>query len=219
MAAVLSSDRLEVSVDGLTLSPNAEVPPCEARPAQGEPAAGRSRAGPGSPGAAEAGGEAAEEAALSLERRWGFALEELYGLALRFFKGEPGRWPGPHRPLPGTGAATDTGELRAASPAGPGCGAQAEPRVPREPRGAAPGGLGVPGRAACPAGPRGCAFPGAGREPGPGAEAAPGCRVVLPGVCSSPPKIGATELGAGGTGGESSQTWARSARRERSRAW
>ncbi|KAI1240526.1 hypothetical protein IHE44_0008950 [Lamprotornis superbus] len=80
-----------VSVDGLTLSPNAEVPPCEARPAQGEPAAGRGRAGPGSPGAAEAGGEAAEEAALSLERRWGFALEELYGLALRFFKEKDGK--------------------------------------------------------------------------------------------------------------------------------
>ncbi|XP_061206476.1 Golgi resident protein GCP60 [Neopsephotus bourkii] len=92
MAAVLSSDRLEVSVDGLTLSPNAEVPHCEARPEQGDPAAGRSRAGPGSPGQAEAGGEvAAEEAALSLERRWGFALEELYGLALRFFKEKDGK--------------------------------------------------------------------------------------------------------------------------------
>ncbi|KAM4678980.1 Golgi resident protein GCP60 [Amazona ochrocephala] len=92
MAAVLSSDRLEVSVDGLTLSPNADVPHCEARPEQGDPAAGRSRAGPGSPGQAEAGGEAAaEEAALSLERRWGFALEELYGLALRFFKEKDGK--------------------------------------------------------------------------------------------------------------------------------
>ncbi|XP_074753417.1 Golgi resident protein GCP60 [Athene noctua] len=91
MAAVLSSDRLEVSVDGLTLSPNAEAPHCEARPGQGEPAAGRSRAGPGSPGQAEAGGEAAEEAALSPERRWGFALEELYGLALRFFKEKDGK--------------------------------------------------------------------------------------------------------------------------------
>uniref|UniRef100_A0A8C5X7H8 Golgi resident protein GCP60 n=1 Tax=Malurus cyaneus samueli TaxID=2593467 RepID=A0A8C5X7H8_9PASS len=71
--------------------PHAEVPPCEARPAQGEPAAGRGRAGPGSPGAAEAGGERREEAALSLERRWGFALEELYGLALRFFKEKDGK--------------------------------------------------------------------------------------------------------------------------------
>ncbi|XP_040467911.1 Golgi resident protein GCP60 [Falco naumanni] len=91
MAVVLSSDRLEVSVDGLTLSPNAEVPHCEARLGQGEPAAGRGRAGPGSPGQAEVGGEAAEEAALSLERRWGFALEELYGLALRFFKEKDGK--------------------------------------------------------------------------------------------------------------------------------
>ncbi|XP_059688638.1 Golgi resident protein GCP60 [Gavia stellata] len=92
MAAVLSSDRLEVSVDGLTLSPNAEVPHCEARPGQGEPAAGWSRAGPGSSGQAEGGGEATEDAtALSPERRWGFALEELYGLALRFFKEKDGK--------------------------------------------------------------------------------------------------------------------------------
>lgn len=100
MAAALGSGRLEVSVDGLTLSPNSEAPPppCEARPGPGEPGAGRSRAAAG-PGCAEAGGE---EAALSPERRWGFALEELYGLALRFFKGTDGR--GAPRPLPaGTG--------------------------------------------------------------------------------------------------------------------
>lgn len=119
MAAVLNSDRLEVSVDGLTLSPTAEVPPCEAGPAQGEPAAGRGRAGPGSPGAAEAGGEAAEEAALSLERRWGFALEELYGLALRFFKGEPGnRGSHPHRGAPG-GIARRAGLLGSGGAPGP----------------------------------------------------------------------------------------------------
>lgn len=86
MAAALSAERLEVSVDGLTLSPNAEAPPCEARPGHGDSAAGRNRAGPGCPSQAEAGGEEAA-AALSPERRWGFALEELYGLALRFFKG------------------------------------------------------------------------------------------------------------------------------------
>ncbi|KAI6072107.1 Golgi resident protein GCP60 [Aix galericulata] len=91
MAAALGSGRLEVSVDGLTLSPSSEAPPppppCEARPGPGEPGAGRSRAGAG-PGCAEAGGE---EAALSPERRWGFALEELYGLALRFFKEKDGK--------------------------------------------------------------------------------------------------------------------------------
>ncbi|NXC41656.1 GCP60 protein, partial [Penelope pileata] len=86
MAAALSAERLEVSVDGLTLSPNAEAPPphCEARPGLGEPATGRGRAGP-----EEGGGE--EAAALSPERRWGFALEELYGLALRFFKEKDGK--------------------------------------------------------------------------------------------------------------------------------
>lgn len=145
MAAVLSSDRLEVSVDGLTLSPNAEVPHCEARPGQGEPAAGRSRAAPGSPGQAEAGGEAAEEAALSPERRWGFALEELYGLALRFFKGEAARRRGRHNPRRDRGGEAGIAASREAPAAGiarlpaePGSGARAEPRIPREPRGAAP---------------------------------------------------------------------------------
>ncbi|XP_052552042.1 Golgi resident protein GCP60 isoform X1 [Tympanuchus pallidicinctus] len=90
MAAALSAERLEVSVDGLTLSPNAEAPPCEARPGHGDSTAGRNRAGSGCPSQAEAGGEEAA-AALSPERRWGFALEELYGLALRFFKEKDGK--------------------------------------------------------------------------------------------------------------------------------
>lgn len=100
MAAVLNAERLEVSVDGLTLSPDPEerpgaegaplLPP--PLPPPSPPGAGR---GPGAageqpePGEAAAGG-AAEEAR-RLEQRWGFGLEELYGLALRFFKGEPDR--------------------------------------------------------------------------------------------------------------------------------
>lgn len=100
MAAVLNAERLEVSVDGLTLSPDPEerpgaegaplLPP--PLPPPSPPGAGR---GPGAagqqpePGEAAAGG-AAEEAR-RLEQRWGFGLEELYGLALRFFKGEPAR--------------------------------------------------------------------------------------------------------------------------------
>ncbi|NXX93304.1 GCP60 protein, partial [Centropus bengalensis] len=46
-----------------------------------------------SPTGAAPRGEAgpAEEAALGAERRWGFALEELYGLALRFFKEKDGK--------------------------------------------------------------------------------------------------------------------------------
>lgn len=140
---VLSSDRLEVSVDGLTLSPNAEVPHCEARPGQGEPAAGRSRAGPGSPGQAEAGGEAAgEEAALSPERRWGFALEELYGLALRFFKGEAARRRGSQTPPPPQPSAAGTGVARREPP---------RPGKPRAPSASSP--RRAPGRRRIPGSP------------------------------------------------------------------
>lgn len=154
MAAVLSSDRLEVSVDGLTLSPNAELPPCEARPGQGEPAAGWSRAGPGSPGQAEAGGEAAEEAALSPERRWGFALEELYGLALRFFKGEAARRRGPRTPRRdrgGVAGAAASEEPRAAASFTPPPGRRRSPGSPGR-RGGRPLGVSVPGPASRPGG-------------------------------------------------------------------
>lgn len=89
-AAALSSERLEVSIDGLTLSPDSEE--------------GRGREAPGA--AEEPGGDAA---ALSPERRWGFGLDELYGLALRFFKGE--RRPPPPLSLwrPGHAAGPDAG--------------------------------------------------------------------------------------------------------------
>lgn len=96
-AAALSSERLEVSIDGLTLSPDSE----DARPGQADvrplPLAGNrgGRVGTsGQPGQVrdEAGGDGDGDGdgggALNLERRWGFDLEELYGLALRFFKGD-----------------------------------------------------------------------------------------------------------------------------------
>ncbi|XP_035973960.1 Golgi resident protein GCP60 isoform X3 [Halichoerus grypus] len=97
MAAVLNAERLEVSVDGLTLSPDPEERPSAegaplVPPPPSPPGAGR---GPGAagkqpdPGEAAAGG-AAEEAR-RLEQRWGFGLEELYGLALRFFKEKDGK--------------------------------------------------------------------------------------------------------------------------------
>lgn len=94
-ATALSSERLEVSIDGLTLSPDSE----DARPGQPDvrplaAGAGRvSRAGAGAqPGQEaddddDAGGDSGD-GALRLEGRWGFGLEELYGLALRFFKGD-----------------------------------------------------------------------------------------------------------------------------------
>ncbi|XP_053163251.1 Golgi resident protein GCP60 [Hemicordylus capensis] len=113
-AAALSSERLEVSIDGLTLSPDSE----DARPGQADarplPAAGGrgSRAGAGAQPRQEeeeeeddeddedvdneAGGDSGgrddhDGGALSLEQRWGFGLEELYGLALRFFKEKDGK--------------------------------------------------------------------------------------------------------------------------------
>ncbi|XP_054364093.1 Golgi resident protein GCP60 isoform X1 [Mirounga angustirostris] len=97
MAAVLNAERLEVSVDGLTLSPDPEERPGAegaplVPPPPSPPGVGR---GPGAageqpdPGEAAAGG-AAEEAR-RLEQRWGFGLEELYGLALRFFKEKDGK--------------------------------------------------------------------------------------------------------------------------------
>ncbi|KAM9315391.1 Golgi resident protein GCP60 [Gastrophryne carolinensis] len=67
MAMVSGVERLEVSIDGLTLSPDPEEEP---------------------PQAAE---EGEEEPAESMEQRWGFSLEELYTLALKFFKEKDGK--------------------------------------------------------------------------------------------------------------------------------
>ncbi|XP_020642233.1 Golgi resident protein GCP60 [Pogona vitticeps] len=111
-AAALSSERLEVSIDGLTLSPDSEdarVGQAEPRP-RSAPAGRGSRAGatpqPGQQvaeeeeeagdeadedGEGEGGGAGGDDGALSLSRRWGFGLEELYGLALRFFKEKDGK--------------------------------------------------------------------------------------------------------------------------------
>ncbi|XP_066474792.1 Golgi resident protein GCP60 [Tiliqua scincoides] len=97
-AGALSSERLEVSIDGLTLSPDSE----DARPGHADAAArppaalgGRAGAPPGQRGEGEEaggdGGGGGDGGALSLERRWGFGLEELYGLALRFFKEKDGK--------------------------------------------------------------------------------------------------------------------------------
>lgn len=96
MAAVLNAERLEVSVDGLTLSPDPEERPgADGAPLLPPPLPPPSSLGSGrgsgaagvQPESGEAAGGAAEEAR-RLEQRWGFGLEELYGLALRFFKGE-----------------------------------------------------------------------------------------------------------------------------------
>ncbi|XP_012999003.1 Golgi resident protein GCP60 isoform X3 [Cavia porcellus] len=95
MAAVLNAERLEVSVDGLTLSPDPEERPG----AEGAPLLPSPLPSPSSPGSGRGSGTAgeqpvpgeAEEEARRLEQLWGFGLEELYGLALRFFKEKDGK--------------------------------------------------------------------------------------------------------------------------------
>ncbi|KAM4771502.1 Golgi resident protein GCP60 [Rhinophrynus dorsalis] len=83
MAVVSSAERLEVSIDGLTLSPDSEE-------------IGRSGSEDNGPVvqdnemSSEQQTENGEEA-LSMEQRFGFSLEELYGLALKFFKEKDGK--------------------------------------------------------------------------------------------------------------------------------
>ncbi|KAG7465633.1 hypothetical protein MATL_G00155560 [Megalops atlanticus] len=77
-----SSSRLEVSIDGLTLSPDPEGDQEHAEspdPRQTEQNLSEGRDG-------EDG-----DPAKTMERKWGFSLEELYGLALKFFKDKDGK--------------------------------------------------------------------------------------------------------------------------------
>ncbi|XP_030627224.1 Golgi resident protein GCP60 isoform X2 [Chanos chanos] len=76
-----TSSRLEVSIDGLTLSPDPEDEQEQVGPlvTQSE--------GQGSQEGDLAGEEDGEEG----ERKWGFPLLELYGLALKFFKEKDGK--------------------------------------------------------------------------------------------------------------------------------
>ncbi|XP_037305666.2 Golgi resident protein GCP60 isoform X2 [Pungitius pungitius] len=80
-----TSSRLEVSIDGLTLSPDPEGEQTqleEPRPEPGEPDTDTSGA---------AGGEDGETAKSAIERKWGFPLLELYGMGLKFFKDKDGK--------------------------------------------------------------------------------------------------------------------------------
>ncbi|XP_022062699.1 Golgi resident protein GCP60 isoform X1 [Acanthochromis polyacanthus] len=80
-----TSSRLEVSIDGLTLSPDPEgeqSPVEEPEPTPAEPETE-------TPAAAE--GEDGETAKSAIERKWGFSLQELYGMALKFFKDKDGK--------------------------------------------------------------------------------------------------------------------------------
>jgi len=73
-----NSSRLEVSIDGLTLSPDSE-----GEQEQAETPAARS-VDQNADNHVSVDGEEGEPA---IEKKWGFDLIELYGLALRFFKG------------------------------------------------------------------------------------------------------------------------------------
>ncbi|XP_069743926.1 Golgi resident protein GCP60 [Narcine bancroftii] len=91
--------RLEVSIDGLTLSPDPEEDEGQKGRQQAEASAGKTSPGLGSasgPGSGD--GQAAAEAdretraqVEEMEQRWGFVLSELYSLALRFFKEKDGK--------------------------------------------------------------------------------------------------------------------------------
>ncbi|XP_033875182.3 Golgi resident protein GCP60-like [Acipenser ruthenus] len=79
-----SSSRLEVSVDGLTLSPDPEGE-LEQNESHGDTVPEK--------GEGENLSEEKEEGetAKTMERKWGFSLQELYGLALKFFKEKDGK--------------------------------------------------------------------------------------------------------------------------------
>lgn len=80
-----TSSRLEVSIDGLTLSPDPEGEQSQAEEPQ---------LGPAEVGNSEAdtpGAEHGETAKSAIENKWGFPLQELYGMALKFFKDKDGK--------------------------------------------------------------------------------------------------------------------------------
>lgn len=76
-----TSSRLEVSIDGLTLSPDPEGEQSQAE----EPNTSPAEPGTDTPGSV--GGEDGETGKSAIERKWGFPLQELYGMGLKFFKG------------------------------------------------------------------------------------------------------------------------------------
>ena len=79
-----SSSRLEVSIDGLTLSPDPEGEQEQVTEPDPELAEQRTEEQTATDGE---DGEEGETAKSTIERKWGFPLLELYGLALKFFKG------------------------------------------------------------------------------------------------------------------------------------
>ncbi|KAF7653733.1 hypothetical protein LDENG_00079280 [Lucifuga dentata] len=80
-----TSSRLEVSIDGLTLSPDPEGEQGQVGEPDPQPA------GPVDDEPCASGGEDAETAKSTVEGKWGFPLQELYGMALKFFKDKDGK--------------------------------------------------------------------------------------------------------------------------------
>lgn len=76
-----TTSRLEVSIDGLTLSPDPEGEQNQVE----EPNLAPTQPGTDTP--ADEEGDDGESGKPAIERKWGFPLLELYGLALKFFKG------------------------------------------------------------------------------------------------------------------------------------
>ncbi|KAM3861353.1 Golgi resident protein GCP60 isoform 2-T2 [Diretmus argenteus] len=84
-----TSSRLEVSIDGLTLSPDPEGeqgPVGEPDPEPAGPETDEPR-----DAAEDEDAEEGETAKSAIERKWGFGLQELYGMALKFFKDKDGK--------------------------------------------------------------------------------------------------------------------------------
>ncbi|KAL4630476.1 hypothetical protein GN956_G16210 [Arapaima gigas] len=77
------SSRLEVSIDGLTLSPDSEGE--QEQVDRLNPLVHRDENEVQSKAHCSDGEEV--ESAKTMERKWGFSLQELYGLAVKFFKG------------------------------------------------------------------------------------------------------------------------------------
>ncbi|KAF3702853.1 Golgi resident protein GCP60 Acyl-CoA-binding domain-containing protein 3 DMT1-associated protein [Channa argus] len=80
-----TSSRLEVSIDGLTLSPDPEGEQSQVE--ELDP----NSAEPETDALGDVGGEDGETAKSAIERKWGFPLQELYGMALKFFKDKDGK--------------------------------------------------------------------------------------------------------------------------------
>ncbi|KAK6295549.1 Golgi resident protein GCP60 isoform X1 [Coregonus clupeaformis] len=81
-----SSSRLEVSIDGLTLSPDPEGEQEQVAEPDPEPTGQDTEDLSGTDD-----GEEGESAKTTIERKWGFGLLELYRLALKFFKDKDGK--------------------------------------------------------------------------------------------------------------------------------